>query len=407
MEKITKKMTQAVILAGGKGARLTPLTTDRPKPMVLVNGRPFLEYLIELLKDNGIERVLILTGHKGEKIVEHFGDGSRFGVQISYNDSPVDDETGTRLVKAKDKIEDEFLLLYCDNYWPLKFDKLFDFHRAHEADPSRRGRDRAGGTMVVYSNKDKYSRENVRVNPKGFVELYDKSRTAEGLNGIDVGFFILKKKTLDLLPAGNPSFEKEVLPQLAAKGTLAGFLTDHRYYTIGSLERFEQAVEFLKPKKIALVDRDGTINKKAPRAQYVKNWDEFEFLPGAITGLQELQKKGYEIYIISNQAGLARGAFTKDDLEDIHSRMLGELKKSGVDVTAIYYCPHGWDEGCECRKPKPGMLFQAAREHRFDLTKAVFIGDDERDGEAAVAADVPFILVSHDRGIVAAIDKLT
>ncbi|HEY4521438.1 MAG TPA: HAD-IIIA family hydrolase [Candidatus Paceibacterota bacterium] len=397
MEKITKKVTQAVILAGGKGMRLMSLTADRPKPMVEIHGRPFLKYLLDLLKENGIERVLVLTGHMGERIVEHFGDGSKFGIEITYNDSPADDETGTRLVKAREKLDDEFLLLYCDNYWPLKLEKLLAFHNDHKAK----------GTMVVYSNKDKYSRENVRVNAEGFVELYDKSRTAEGLNGIDVGFFILKKNALDLLPAGNPSFEKEVLPQLAAKGTLTGFLTDHRYYTIGSLERFEQAVKFLKPRKIALVDRDGTINKKAPRGEYVKNWSEFKFLPGAIEGLSKLTKKGYEIYIITNQPGLARRVLTETDLSDIHTRMLAELQKRGVEISGIYYCPHNWDEGCECRKPRPGMLFQAAREHRFDLTKAVFIGDDERDGEAAVAADVPFILVSHDRGIVAAIDKLT
>ena len=167
MEKITKKVTQAVILAGGKGMRLMSLTADRPKPMVEIHGRPFLKYLLDLLKENGIERVLVLTGHMGERIVEHFGDGSKFGIEITYNDSPADDETGTRLVKAREKLDDEFLLLYCDNYWPLKLEKLLAFHNDHKAK----------GTMVVYSNKDKYSRENVRVNAEGFVELYDKSRT--------------------------------------------------------------------------------------------------------------------------------------------------------------------------------------------------------------------------------------
>lgn len=400
-------LRQAVILAGGKGTRLMPLTADRPKPMVEIHGRPFLEYLIDLLKEDGIERVLILTGYMGEKIVEHFGDGSKFGIEITYNDSPADDETGTRLVKAKDKIEDEFLLLYCDNYWPLKLEKLLAFHREHDADPSRRGRDRAGGTMVVYSNKDKYSRENVRVNTEGFVELYDKSRTAEGLNGIDVGFFILKKSALDLLPEGNPSFEREVLPQLASTGTLAGYLTDHRYYTIGSLERFEQAVEFLKPKKIALVDRDGTINVKSAKGKYVKNWSEFTFLPGAIDALTKLTKKGYEIYVITNQPGIGRGVVRRQDVEEIHANMSKELKKNGATIHGVYYCPHHWDDGCECLKPKPGMLFQAAREHRFDLTKAVFIGDDERDGVAAETADCRFIYVPTEKGIAAGVDKLT
>ena len=85
---------------------------------------------------------------------------------------------------------------------------------------------------------------------------------------------------------------------------------------------------------------------------------------------------------------------TSDGLEDIHHRMRAELEKLGVTIAGIYVCPHGWDEGCECRKPKPGMLFQTAREHDIDLTRAVFIGDDERDGEAAAAAGCSYIMVS-------------
>lgn len=392
-----EKITQAVILAGGKGARLMPLTKDRPKPMVEIHGRPFLEYLLELLKENGIERVLILTGHMGEKISDYFGDGKRFGLHISYSDSPAEDETGARLRNAKEALDDEFLLLYCDNYWPLKLEKLLAFHREHGNT----------ATATIYANKDNYSRNNVRVGADGMVELYDKSRSTKGLNGIDVGFFILKKHVLDLLPEGNPSFEAEVLPRLVEKKELAGFLTEHRYYTIGSLERFEQAVAFLKHKKVALLDRDGVLNKKAPKAEYVKNWSEFEFLPRAVEGLKELIRKGYELYIITNQSGIARGHMSERDLKDLHERMLEELQKSGVSISGIYYCPHDWDGGCECRKPKPGMLFAAAREHRFDLTKAIYIGDDKRDNEAAEAAGMRFLMVPSDVGIAAVVDKLS
>ena len=389
-------ISQAVILAGGKGTRLMPLTKDRPKPMVEIHGKPFLEYLIDLLKESGITRVLILTGHMAEKISDYFGDGSRFGIEISYHYSEPEAETGARLRNAKGLIDDEFLLLYCDNYWPLKLQKLQAFHRTHGST----------ATMVVYSNKDKYSKNNVHVGQDGIIELYDKSRTAENLNGIDVGFFLLKKSALELLPEGNPSFEAEILPQLVEKKQLAGFFTDHRYYTIGSLERFEQAVEFLKPKKIVLLDRDGVINKKAPKAEYVKTWSEFQFIPGALDAIAELTQKGYGLYILTNQPGIARESLSENDLHDIHEHMLTEIREKGGEIAGIYVCPHGWDDGCECRKPKPGMLFQAAREHRFDLTKAVYVGDDGRDGEAAEAADTQFIMVPSDIGIAAAVDKL-
>ena len=373
-----------------------PLTKDRPKPMVEIHGKPFLEYLIDLLKESGITRVLILTGHMAEKISDYFGDGSRFGIEISYHYSEPEAETGARLRNAKGLIDDEFLLLYCDNYYPFKLQKLQAFHRTHGST----------ATMVVYSNKDKYSKNNVHVGQDGIIELYDKSRTAENLNGIDVGFFLLKKSALELLPEGNPSFEAEILPQLVEKKQLAGFFTDHRYYTIGSLERFEQAVEFLKPKKIVLLDRDGVINKKAPKAEYVKTWSEFQFLPGALDAIAELTQKGYGLYILTNQPGIARESLSENDLHDIHEHMLTEIREKGGEIAGIYVCPHGWDDGCECRKPKPGMLFQAAREHRFVLTKTTYVGDDERDGQAAETADVQFIMVPSDVGIAAAVDKL-
>ena len=115
---------QAVILAGGLGTRLRPITDKIPKPMIQFHGKPFLEYLIELLKEQGIEEIILLLGYLSEKVVEYFGDGDKFGIKILYSISPVEDDTGLRIFKAKDIIKDEFLLLYCDNYWPLNLQKM-------------------------------------------------------------------------------------------------------------------------------------------------------------------------------------------------------------------------------------------------------------------------------------------
>jgi D-glycero-D-manno-heptose 1,7-bisphosphate phosphatase len=108
-----------------------------------------------------------------------------------------------------------------------------------------------------------------------------------------------------------------------------------------------------------------------------------------------LAQAGYRVIIASNQAGIARGAMTEEDLEAVHAKMRGEAEQAGGRIDAIYHCPHGWDEGCECRKPRPGMLFQAQREHHLDLTRTYFIGDDERDAEAASAAGCRFAMVTE------------
>lgn len=380
---------QAVILAGGLGTRMRPQTFTTPKPIIPINSKPFLEYIIELLKKNSIEEVIILTGYLHEKIEDYFKDGQQFGLKIKYSLSPIEDETGTRIRKAKNLIDDTFLLLYSDNYWPLQLDQLFKFYKKMNTQ----------GLVTVYSNIDNYTRNNILVNNEGLVEVYDKTRQASGLNGVDIGFFILNKKVLSLFPKENFSFEKVVLPQLISKKQLAGFLTYHRYYGLSNLERIPVIEEFFKPKKIILLDRDGVINKKPPKAEYVKSWEEFEFLPGAIDALKLLTQKEYEIFIISNQAGIGRGVMTEDNLKGIHKKFLEACKKEDIGVKGIYYCPHNWDEGCFCRKPKPGMLFKAAADHSFDLTEAIFIGDDERDKQAGKSADCKTVLLQNGQSL--------
>jgi D-glycero-D-manno-heptose 1,7-bisphosphate phosphatase len=136
------------------------------------------------------------------------------------------------------------------------------------------------------------------------------------------------------------------------------------------------------------------LNKKPPRAEYVRKWEEFEWLPGAKAALRLLKEAGYQVIVISNQAGVGRGLMTDADLQQIHTGMRADAKQSGGHIDAVYFCPHDWNEGCECRKPKPGLLFQAQRDLNLDLSRTPFIGDDERDAAAAEAAGCPSMLVS-------------
>ncbi|MCK4490980.1 MAG: HAD-IIIA family hydrolase, partial [Candidatus Altiarchaeales archaeon] len=133
---------------------------------------------------------------------------------------------------------------------------------------------------------------------------------------------------------------------------------------------------------------------------------EFEFLPGAIEAIKLLTENHYDIYIITNQAGIARGMMTEQDLQEIHKKIDEQLEKHHAKINGIYYCPHGWDEGCECRKPNPGMFFQAAREHHLDLTTAIFIGDDERDHQAGEAAGCKTILVTPEYNLLQIVNSL-
>ena len=381
------QIKQAVILAGGKGLRLRPLTKDRPKVMVLVNKYPFVKYLIDLLKENGIQEIVFLVGYKYKKIEEYLGDGSRFGLCIKYSRGNVSDETGTRIRNAHALLEGEFLLIYSDNYWSLNLRKLYKFHQRHKKLV----------TLTVYSNKANITKNNVYTSYKGAIEKYDRKRETSGLNGVEIGFYIINKKILRHVPKSNFSFEEKMLPLLISKGQLAGYVTRHKYYSIGDPRRLKIAGKFLRGKKVILLDRDGVINQKPAKEDYVKSWKEFRFIDGVIESLALLAKNNFDIYIISNQAGIDRGLMTERDLTKIHFNLQTVLAKHGVKIKGIYYCPHHWDKNCECRKPKPGLFFKAADENYFDLTKAIFIGDDTKDLKAGIAAGCKtFLLAKND-----------
>ena len=184
------------------------------------------------------------------------------------------------------------------------------------------------------------------------------------------------------------------------------FGTEHRYYSVGDLERLPVTEEFLRRRPTVILDRDGTLNERAPRAQYVTAPEDFNWLAGALEALRRFNEAGWRVIVVSNQAGIARGAMTEADLGQIHERMKSEVEEAGGHIDAIYYCPHGWDEGCECRKPRPGMLFQAQRAFHLDLTRTPFVGDDERDGQAAAAAGCPFFLVSDQEPLIEITQRL-
>jgi D-glycero-D-manno-heptose 1,7-bisphosphate phosphatase len=354
--------------------------------MVEILGKPFLEYQIEQLRDQGFERVLVLLGYLPEVVTSYFGDGRRWGVDINYSITAVEDETARRLKLASPYIEPCFLLLYCDNYWPMQIDKMWE-RFAHAEVPAM---------ITVYSNKDGYTRNSVRVDPEGYVAVYDKSGTSPDLQGVEISYALLNKSVVSLLPNENVLLEESLYPKLAERRQLLAYVTDHRYYSVGALHRLPLTEAFLARRPTVILDRDGVLNKRPPRAQYVRTWSEFEWLPGAKEALRLFAQFGYRVIIVSNQAGIGRGAMTEADLQQIHERMRAEVEKGGGHIEAVYYCPHDWDDGCECRKPKPGLLFQAQRGLHLDLTRTLFVGDDERDAQAAGAAGCPWALVSAE-----------
>lgn len=390
------KPTQAVILAGGRGVRLKPITDDIPKPMIHFHGKPFLRYLIENLKEEGFTKVLLLLGYLPERIQDYFGNGESFGIKIEYEITSPEDETGKRLKLATHKLDPHFLLMYCDNYWPMQFNKMWQQFQNQDS----------LAQITVYKNDDNYTKNNVLVDGNNYVVKYDKGRTDQNLRGVDIGFVLLKKEVLSLIPDKNVNFEAVVYPQLVRNNKLTAFLTHHRYYSVGSHERISDTERFLRRNRTIFIDRDGVLNKKAPKAEYITSIKDFIWLPEAKEALLLLKENHFNIIIVTNQAGVARGKMTQFDLDNIHNHMTNDLAKIGVKLDAIYCCTHGWDDGCFCRKPKPGMFFMAQKDFYLDLSKTDLIGDDERDQTAGEAAGIKTIILNQETTLLKTVKEI-
>ena len=377
---------QAVILCGGLGTRLRPLTDTMPKPLVSVNGRPFLEHLIEQIRAQGIRRILLLTGYRGEMIREYFGTGETLGVEICYSLGPAEWDTGRRIWEARGQFDPQFLLLYSDNFVQFNLQRLRALHQKHGVP-----------ITLLLAPKEK---GNIRVSADGRVEAYDKTRSGWGFDYVEVGYMLVERDlVLEDFPtyAGFPDFNfSALLKEFALQAKIAGLVVHDSYHSISDPARLQLMCEYLKPKRILLIDRDGTLNKKAPQGEYITNWSKFEWIPETKRAMKDLAKEGFQFIVITNQAGIARKMIDPEDLEKIHQNMVEALAAEGVKVLKIYMSPHHWDDNSFMRKPSPGMFFQAAKEYNLRMDRCLYVGDDERDCQAAANAGCGMVYVSNE-----------
>jgi len=363
--------TQAVILCGGLGTRLRPFTNSLPKPMILCNGKPFLEYLLEQLAEQGIKRFCLLTGYLGEQIKDFFGNGSNWGWKINYSQGPVEWDTGRRIWQAKSELDQQFLLLYSDNFVPFSLKKLLSQHKRLK-----------NPITLIASPKIP---GNISLNEDGLVLSYHTKRK-EDLPYVEIGYMVVERdQVLQKFPRPDCSFS-EVLQIMSRQKQVGAWIQKDAYHSISDPNRWKKAEFYLEPKKIILIDRDGVINEKAAKGKYVNCWSEFYWIEQTRQKMQKLAQLGFRFIVITNQAGIGRGVTSSNEVEIIHQKMTQSFAEEGVEILQVYVCPHHWEVNCECRKPKPGMLLKASKDHLFRLDKSFFIGDDPRDMQAAESA---------------------
>ncbi len=365
---------QAAVLCGGLGSRLGDLTLLSPKPLMEVDGFPFLYHLLDQLSDQGINKFLLMTGYLGEKIQEFFGDGSKWGWEIEYSFGPKEWDTCRRIFEAKELIEDRFILLYSDNFINLNLFKLNQVSINSNA------------PLTLSLVKKEYGNISFK---DGQVLNYDSSRSSENLDFVEVGYMILDKTlmldNLETLNSIDTSFS-EVIKRFVDQGQAAGHILTSKYHSISDQNRLELTRSFFAKKNIILLDRDGVINQKVGKGEYVSEWSKFEFIETTLIALKKLSDLGFDFIIISNQAGVARNIIKEEDLKEITLNMTEELKHQEINILETFICKHHWDEDCFCRKPSPGNFITASEKYQFRLDKCIYVGDDPRDCQAAFNA---------------------
>jgi NDP-sugar pyrophosphorylase family protein len=225
------KVKQAAIICGGMGTRLRPLTFDIPKPMVPVRGKPFLQWIVEHFRGQGVNRLVFCTGHLHENIEAYFGDGRKFGVEIAHSVEPEPLGTGGALLNARHLLDRRFFLAYGDSYLPIDLSGLTGLME----------KNRASGVITAYENPDKLAPNNVRLAADGRVMNYIKKDPPAAMNCLEAGLSLFDRDVLEFAPGRKFSLEESILPQLINRGLLFGLLTPRRFYDMGTPEGLERA----------------------------------------------------------------------------------------------------------------------------------------------------------------------
>jgi mannose-1-phosphate guanylyltransferase/phosphomannomutase len=410
---------QLVIIAGGKGTRLG--LKDIPKPMCPINNKPLLQYQIELAKRYGIDEIFILSGHLSQVIVNYFGDGSQFGLKIHHVVEPHPLGTAGSLKLIEDQLTDRFLVFYGDVVMDFDISSFINFDSQDT---------NTLGTLLVHPGNHPYDSDLVEVNSHndiiGFLpKPHPKELLYRNLNNAAV--YILSPDILRFIPEDqNLDFGKDIFPKLVSEGyRLRAYDTAEFIRDMGTPDRLKviekEVVSGLvtslnkeNPRKAIFLDRDGTINENMDIHPSVKN---FNLLPGVAEAIRKINETHYLAVVVTNQPMIAKGFLTFQELENIHKKMETLLGNERAYLDRIYFCPHHPEKGfagelpelkvdCDCRKPKPGMLLQAARDLNIDLTNSWMIGDNLSDIEAGRRAGCNSILLNKDFNLLDAVEEI-
>ena len=400
---------KAVIMAGGKGTRVTEVSSELPKALLPLNGKAVLQYQIECLKQEGFKEVVICIGFMGQKIIDFLEKNSNFGLKIDFviESEPLGTAGALNLVQS---LTEDFLLVYGDIIFDVHLEKFINFHKS-----------KGGiGTLLVHPNDHPQDSDLVQLDGDSKIQSFLMKNKVKKLysNNVNSGLFILKRKILEYIPTKKIDLVNDIFPKvLLNRHRLYGYQSSEYVKDMGTPSRIREIEKSLNLgipsvknlhnyQKAVFIDRDGVVNKEVDNLIHMKD---FELIDGVLEAIELLNKSPFLAIIVTNQPAVAKGFCTIETINKINMKLETVLGDNGLKLEAIYFCPHHPEKGfkgenkeykieCSCRKPKIGLLEKARKSFNIDYSQSFMIGDSTRDILAGKTAGVKTILVKTGYG---------
>jgi len=424
-------MKTAVIIAGGKGTRLTPFIKNTPKSLVKIGGKPIIEHQILLLKKYGLKEIWILLGYLGNQTRRYLGDGKKWNVKICYHqeenllgtagalkvlEGKIGDEdksSSSRFARLRlARVREDFLVFSGDVMMNFDVKRFIDWHK----------KKRGMASIVVHPNNHPFDSDLVEVDDKGQIVVLLKRPHPKGIifrNLSIASVFIFSPKIFKYIPKNKKAdIEKDILSiLLSSKEKIYAYNTPEYLKDMGTPKRLEEVrrdyisgkikkANFKIKKRTIFLDRDGVVSKEIDQLSKIDDLKIYNFAAKAI---KKINNSDYLAILVTNQPMIAKGFMTEKDLNRIHKKLETELGLKGAKIDAIYHCPHHPEKGfageklelkikCKCRKPEIGLLLEAKRDFNIDLKKSYLIGDKTSDILTGKRAGCKTVLVKTGYG---------